>query len=232
MPALIHLYATDLDCFPHGLQLLPAADEQRVLQKGTETLRRRQRASLAFVRHVLAEHLSKPPEDIAIRRDPGGKPYTSGIHFNLSHSGARALLAVSTIPLGIDIEKRIEERRFGVSRRVLSPTELGEWLLLPDAAAQASALTRAWVRKEAVLKALGSGLRVAPSRVDVGWAGQGGGGVIRAKQRTAGIYGAVAESDTHQFTVQDLPGDEGFMASIAYDEQHAGATLVAVQRRP
>jgi 4'-phosphopantetheinyl transferase len=104
-----------------------------------------------------------------IERDASGKPFLpGGPHFNVSHSGELALLAVSDSgPVGVDLEgPRDFSNAGGIARRICSPRELARVTGL-DGEALATALLALWVRKEAVAKAHGDGIRTALSGIDV-----------------------------------------------------------------
>jgi phosphopantetheinyl transferase len=102
-----------------------------------------------------------------VHRSPGAKPWAEGgPHFNLSHSGELALIAVcADAPVGVDLEA---DRRLrnppGLARRICTDRELAAVTASPDLNA---ALLRLWVRKEAVAKAEGGGLSTALSGIDV-----------------------------------------------------------------
>ena len=75
-----------------------------------------------------AEHWGLSPLPQIARRE-GGKPYFpnhDGRHFNLSHSGDRALCALDGAPVGVDIQL-VKEWRPSLPRRVCAPAEL-DWL--------------------------------------------------------------------------------------------------------
>lgn len=102
-----------------------------------------------------------------VERSEDGKPWVAGgPHFNLSHSGELALIALcADAAVGVDVE-RVHDLRNpgGLARRMCSARELA-WV-------QASGdLNRAvlalWVRKEAVAKAEGGGIATALSGIDV-----------------------------------------------------------------
>lgn len=81
------------------------------------------------------------------------------VRFNMSHSGERALVAVTSgREVGVDIE---EEKPISdlidLARRFFAPGEVAELISLPDAA-RSAAFFRCWTRKEAVVKAVGEGL--------------------------------------------------------------------------
>ncbi len=103
----------------------------------------------------------------AIERAENGKPWVvGGPHFNLSHSGDLALIAVcGDAPVGVDLE-RVHELRNpdGLGRRMCSAREL-DWA--GAAVDLSAALLRLWVRKEALAKAEGGGIATALSGIDV-----------------------------------------------------------------
>lgn len=105
----------------------------------------------AALRTVLGRLLGCPPGAVAL--DTAGKPRLAGpnprdVRFNLAHSGRFVLIATTAgREVGVDIE--------AVAAAAL-PTELDGVLLAPGEPASDRYAT--WVRKEAVLKAHGTGL--------------------------------------------------------------------------
>ena len=90
-------------------------------------------------------------------RAPGGKPYFPGkpeLRFNLSHSGALALCALDSRPVGVDIQV-VKQWRPTLPRRVCTREELA-WL--EGQPRFWPAFTRLWALKEARAKAGGRGL--------------------------------------------------------------------------
>jgi 4'-phosphopantetheinyl transferase len=122
------------------------------------------------LRHLLGRYCSIPPESLQFNVTAAGKPSLArlpanpaeeppAIHFNLTHSGGRALLGVSQgRELGIDLEQvRPNIEVLSISRNYFFGAER-------DAIEGALSVTRDslffryWVAKEAVLKAQGIGL--------------------------------------------------------------------------
>ena len=105
----------------------------------------------------------------AIRFDHGaqGKPRLAdqtsvqggGLDFNLSHSGPLALLALSDgAQIGVDIElPREMPDLLAIARRNFAPAEFRAMTAWPEHS-RADAFLACWTRKEAFVKALGSGL--------------------------------------------------------------------------
>lgn len=137
---------------------------------------------------LLAAYLGVPEAAIELVPDARGKPRLAGahrqgqrpLHFNWSHSGDHALiaLALDVVP-GVDIERlRPNPRALDIARRYFDPREADALAALP-ASAREGAFIGLWCAKEAVLKAAGTGLafglgRLAFRRLDDGdWALQG-----------------------------------------------------------
>jgi 4'-phosphopantetheinyl transferase len=133
---------------------------------------RRYRAAHAGMRQVLASHLGVALLGWAWQPGTHGKPHFTQAehgHFNLSHSEDWALLAWHLdLPIGVDIEWVRELPDLdSLAAHHFTEAELA-WLQAVDAGvAREARFYRLWSAKEASLKALGSGLLVAPQRVEV-----------------------------------------------------------------
>lgn len=117
--------------------------------------------SWPVLRRVLGQYLGAEPSDGELELGERGKPRLragKGIEFNLSHSQNLALVAVAERPVGIDVEL-IRPRRDlpRLAERALPPAEAAA---IRDAAPaeQLALFHRAWVRHEARVKCLGTGL--------------------------------------------------------------------------
>jgi 4'-phosphopantetheinyl transferase len=128
--------------------------------------RRRQLAHVAE-RQILGEYLGVAPDALEFDREPGGKPVLRGaeLQFNLSHSGERALLAISGgLPVGVDIQApHPTTAKPWFARRICTEREYEH--VMPDA--DPGELLRLWTRKEAVIKARGEGSYVSVDEIDV-----------------------------------------------------------------
>ena len=152
-PVSCEVWWTDLDVPGDAVEAMAATlddDERaRAARFRGDHLRRRYVVSHAMLRAVLAF-------DGAFAVGPHGKPaLPGGPHFNLSHSGERAVVAVcAAAEVGIDVEalRAVGE---GVAERVMSPEELAAWRAAAD---PERFLLETWTRKEAVVKATGEGI--------------------------------------------------------------------------
>jgi 4'-phosphopantetheinyl transferase len=125
--------------------------------------------SRAALRSILGGYLGQPPGDVAIVARPNGKPqlHIGELAFNLTHSADLALIAVTRgCEIGVDVEAvRPIERLAELARRNFHPAEIAavEAAAATDAAKE---FMRCWTRKEAVLKALGTGLTTPLAEFD------------------------------------------------------------------
>ncbi|RKQ88140.1 4'-phosphopantetheinyl transferase [Solirubrobacter pauli] len=137
--------------------LLPPIDRERADRFQRAGAAERWTVSRAALRILLCARLGCIPEDLQIEVTEHGKPYLPGspLHFNLSHSGDRALIALSeACEVGVDIER--PGRNVRAVERTLSDGER----------ATGDDLLQVWCRKEAWAKALGGGLGWSPERFD------------------------------------------------------------------
>ncbi len=131
---------------------------------------RRSAGSWQAARRVLSELAHVPPDALDIRAAPQGKPYLANVchlRFSLSHAGRHWLMAVSSDrEVGADIETLDQ---LGVDdlplRQALSERERRAFDAMQTCQERLLAFYRVWTRKEACLKALGSGLHVDPRQV-------------------------------------------------------------------
>jgi 4'-phosphopantetheinyl transferase len=135
-------------------------------------------ASCFLLRRVIGAYLDLSPPEIELVRGEHGKPSLTEskahgiLHFNLSHGGDAWLCGVSREHvIGVDVETRSRvpnaER---LATRVLSAQERLALANLEssDDTTKDAAFLRCWTRKEAVLKATGSGFSWAAREIDVG----------------------------------------------------------------
>jgi 4'-phosphopantetheinyl transferase len=113
------------------------------------------------LREILASYLNVPPQEIAFSPGMHGKPWVSTprteICFNLSHSDSIASVTVAATEVGIDLERIKQLHNPAEVEGALAPGEQ-QALSAFEGRARLEAFYRCWTRKEAVMKALGSGL--------------------------------------------------------------------------
>jgi 4'-phosphopantetheinyl transferase len=158
------LVATSLDPDPGRLEALRATfsprEEDRFRSFATDALRTRWGAGRGTLREVLGRVLSCAPSQVELRYGRHGKPQAAGspVRFNISHSGALAVIALALAEVGVDVELPRVRRSDAIARRFYAPAEIERLFAETDPAARADAFFRLWTCKEAFLKATGEGL--------------------------------------------------------------------------
>jgi 4'-phosphopantetheinyl transferase len=122
------------------------------------------------LREILGQYVSAEPMSLAFTFGRHGKPALIGEgapHFNFSDSGSLGCLAVTHAgPVGVDIEQMRPRDYLGLADRYFSAAEY-DVLEAMQEPQHRDAFFRGWTRKEAFLKAVGSGLSTRLDAFDV-----------------------------------------------------------------
>ena len=169
----IHVWEVDLDRDREQIEELSCCLDERERQRAAKFInpihRDRWTVARGYLRQILTQYLDLTRSQIVFAYAAQGKPIIDGnpIQFNLSHSGDRAVYAISPKhPVGIDIEYIRPLAAADLVDRFFSPAECAIFHSLPVAIQQA-AFFHAWTQKEAYLKACGTGLTTPLDRIEV-----------------------------------------------------------------
>jgi 4'-phosphopantetheinyl transferase len=159
-----HVWVVNLDDHVDGPDTASLSRDERERASRMRKHRELWMTSRSLLRQVLGGCLGREPRQIEFRMGPNDKPelvWSDGgpaPHFNLSHSGKMALIAVGAAPIGVDVEQvRDMPDLWEVARHALRPDEVAALRALPSPRL-AEAFTSVWTRKEAYLKARGLGI--------------------------------------------------------------------------
>jgi 4'-phosphopantetheinyl transferase len=179
--------------------------------------RRRFACARGVLRRLLAEYLDVEAGELTFSYGAHGKPALSGrfqraVTFNVSHSHELALVAIGRdAELGVDVEAvRSMEGADDIASRFFSPREAAQLRSLPVAVRRA-AFFACWTRKEAYLKALGSGLARPLDEFDVTF----------APGEPAALVVHGDETETARWAIDELLPAPGYTAALV-TESHAG----------
>ena len=174
-PDQAHVWQIDLDLDARRLAALEPSlspeERTRAARFHVPTDRARFVAARGSLRARLAQYLGVDPRQVPLTYTPEGKPILAGtqaLHFNLSHSDALALLAVSPRrAVGVDVERlRTDFEPEPLAKRFFAPSECEALDRVPPGERH-RAFLRLWTLKEAYLKAVGSGLNTPLNRFAV-----------------------------------------------------------------
>ena len=126
------------------------------------------------LRALLCGRLDCHNDELAFGAAQYGKPFAlvNGvpvpISFNVSHSGAHGLIAFAAAGrIGVDVEERVTRRDLDdISQTVFTPGER-EALAATSGERKVHLFFSLWTLKEALIKALGTGFSLDPSRFEI-----------------------------------------------------------------
>ena len=159
--------------FAKLLRVLSQDEREKANRFHLEPDRRRAVIGRGYLRLLIGEIVKSPADQLRFAYNEFGKPglihdQAGSLQFNVSHSGELIMIAIAVgREVGIDVEKirtgfDVEE----LAGRFFSDRERGTLASL-DAHAKTEAFFRLWTRKEAYLKARGTGLSAPLDQFDL-----------------------------------------------------------------
>jgi 4'-phosphopantetheinyl transferase len=170
---------------------------------------RRRVVARAALRIALGRYLDRPPGSLEFALGPVGKPRLAGaiggneVFFNLSRSDDFCLIAISDGgPVGVDVEEvRDVPELAGLVRSRFAASEAAA-ILERSGKERLRAFYRCWTRKEACVKALGTGIGADLDSV-----------VVSVGDRPALLTAPGTRAG--KWSLLDLALDEGFAGALA-----------------
>lgn len=218
-PDWLSLWLADLDAGPApDVEFLSTVDRERAARFRFEPDRRRFLAAHVVLRQLLSREGVNLPAD-PFEYGTHGKPRlrtSSGRGFNLSHSDNWMLIGMADQDeLGVDVEiiRPIPDMHELASRH-FTETEQAE-LTACAAELAVESFLRGWTRKEACLKALGTGLTLEANAVDAG---------VSSEERLVLVADESWEADVRVVSVDPGPRLIGAVARVE-KFRHRGPVL-------
>jgi 4'-phosphopantetheinyl transferase len=181
------------------------------------------RGSQSAVRAVLSAYLGCGADDVRFELGAFGKPslaspHRGDIHFNLSRSCGRCLIAVGrSAPVGVDLER---VRPIGdldrMAERVLAPAEAFA-IRSEQGDAKLRVFYKCWTRKEAYAKAIGLGLALPFDEF-----------CVSVAERAAPAVLTLVDDDPGAWTLWALEPWPGYVGAVA-TRQPLSETVVSMR---
>ncbi|WP_299102867.1 4'-phosphopantetheinyl transferase superfamily protein [uncultured Winogradskyella sp.] len=165
-PNTVHIWSFDFNIEDEAVKkyfhLLSQDEQARANKFKFDKDRRCYVVSKGVLRTLSGKYLNRNAQDIMFSYGEFGKPkfeQNTDLNFNVSHSGDLATIGfVTNHTIGIDIEKiKNDFDTFEIASNFFSKKEIAD-LQLISKPEQYIAFYRCWTRKEALIKAIGSGL--------------------------------------------------------------------------
>lgn len=158
---LIYAHTNQASTFDDSLFSIQELNKERGYHKIQD--RQRHRVAHGLKRTVLAHITQQPSQQLTFTSNRYGKPQLTNPtwHFNVSHSGTWAIIAISAIaPVGVDLEVPKPNLDAADIQPQLSHPKDPDIHTIND-------LYTHWVIKEAIVKAQGQGLQTELNRIPI-----------------------------------------------------------------
>ena len=170
-------------------------------------------AANGALRAILGRYLNRDPGQLLFCRNSHGKPALArgmgdgSLRFNLSHSGSLALVGLTRDrEIGVDLEQiRSRVANEQIAERFFSPREVAMLRALPLPVRQ-EAFFKCWTRKEAIIKAIGTGMSLRLDKFDVSFSPGEPVKALRIPGQSKG---------QSRWSIQELKPAPGFSADLA-----------------
>ena len=169
------------------------------------------------LRAILGTLTKTDPSQIAFVYGKHGKPRLMGefenqIHFNLSHTREKALIAFTRVgEVGIDIEYiRPLKYSFRIAERFFAEEEIRSLRALPKEIQQRAFFT-CWARKESFIKAKGGGLTIPLRSFTVS---------VDSRKPAQLLKTDWDENEAPRWSILDIPVDENYAAALSVMGNH------------
>ncbi|MGA2415128.1 MAG: 4'-phosphopantetheinyl transferase superfamily protein [Candidatus Sulfotelmatobacter sp.] len=212
----VHLWRVDLATVgpaeARWLPLLSADEAKRAARFHFNRDRQRYVAARAWLRLLLGAYLEFEAKELTFSYSAREKPALGfsyagrRMEFNLSHSGAVALLVFAWgRQVGVDVEAvRADFEVEAIANRFFSAQEREQLWACPPAERHA-AFFRCWTRKEAYIKATGAGLSLPLSQFDVS---------LAAGETNALLATRPDAAEAERWLLREVPAGPGYVASL------------------
>jgi 4'-phosphopantetheinyl transferase len=172
-------------------------------------------AGRTALRLLLAGYLRSSPRALRFEAGSHGKPFlpdAPGLSFNLSHSGGWVVIGVATgAAVGVDVESIVAGANAASLAGIGLSARERQWVETASPEAPQTAFYRAWTRKEAYLKMLGSGLVDNLSDLDCRLEGP-------HLMEAARLDAHQKHIELHHVSLHEASPGEGYVAALVTDE--------------
>ncbi|WP_326767569.1 4'-phosphopantetheinyl transferase superfamily protein [Streptomyces sp. NBC_01591] len=217
---------------PADLALLDTGELERLSRIGHPRQAAQFAGSRAGARRVLARLLQVSPHELEFGRLPcpgcgdrrHGPPAVarpaSPFRISLSHSEGCCLLAIARTPVGVDVEGVRDMDTEELGPVALTAAEQRHVRTFPPGSARHRAFLRCWTRKEAVLKAVGTGITTDLATIETHPGATGPATVVAGVPGTPGSW-AVSDLATpgNWVATVALPSDVSMSVSLRHPPQ-------------
>ena len=167
--SLLYVYTASIPTDVGVEAVFPSSRSEEIFAGGSEKTKKEKFCAWKLLEYALLHTFGKRIEEITFTKSAQGKWTCDFCHFSLSHSGNALAVALSDLPVGVDIEKNAPIKSPNkVAKKILTEAELEDYQRLAVNAESSNAfLLEIWTKKESIFKR-GGIASFLPNRIFVG----------------------------------------------------------------
>lgn len=162
--AFSYVYVAPVPAELGNEKIHPAERQREIEETRNPELKKQKYCVWRLLERAVSEAFGKQLESFEIKKSESGKWLSSGFEFSLSHTDSLVAVAISSAPIGVDVEKIAPVRTASFADKALSISEKQEYCSLPDSEKE-EYLIRKWSEKESLFKLSGE-KTFHPSEID------------------------------------------------------------------
>lgn len=214
----VHVWKAALDIsWEHVSNLATLLSEDEMVRAHRFHFARDQRRFIVargILRQILGSYTGLPPQSLRLQYGEYGKPALTAdcggtwLQFNLAHAHERVFYGLTRgMKIGIDLERvRAHFASLQIAERFFAPAEVAT-LKTITGKARVDAFFNCWTRKEAYIKAQGTGFSLPLDQFEVSL----------HPDEPAALLKAVDGQENTQWTLAAIETEPGYVAALAVD---------------
>lgn len=159
---MLDIYLAALPSVYSEMPVYPPERQEVIDSTKNRAVRRERYFVWRLLEYGVKKSLSKSVEDIMPYISESGKWLSDSCYFSLAHTDGAVAVAISDVPVGIDIERERGIDIDAFSRRILTDSERDALLTSPD---KNQFLIEYWTKKESIYKMSGTP-PFSPSKIE------------------------------------------------------------------
>ena len=134
-----------------GEHVYPQARQEEIVATKNEKVRAEKFGVWKLLQFAVEQTFSRPFNDFIFTKNENGKWVCKDFYFSLSHSKNVVAVALSSSPVGVDIQIDEPLQNLSIAKKILNDKEMGIIKTLPEKEMNAY-LVGVWTQKEAAFK--------------------------------------------------------------------------------
>ncbi len=147
---VVNVYAAEIPQTEALSKVVPRSRQKEIESVANFDKKREKYFVWKLLEYALKRSFSKDISKVKLKKNSSGKWTCADCYFSLTHSERAVCVAVSNLPVGVDVEK-IQKPIADISKEILSKEEYAEYLTVTDSD-RPTFLTDAWTKKESLFK--------------------------------------------------------------------------------